>query len=176
MKNFKVVDKNTNKEYWISRSLAVAGFIISIYKDELYVLLERRGPGCPDNIGKLCGICGYLDFDETRLDAIIRETYEETGLNLDKIQCEFFDFGIEDDNFEGKQNITQRYIIKTDLEELVEQIKNGTINTKTKERGGEENEVSEFLLISYSKIKNMNSDEFAFGHKELIEQIYKYYI
>lgn len=176
MKNFKVTDKDTGKEYWISRSLAVAGFIVAIYETELYVLLERRGPGCPDNIGKLCGICGYIDFDETRADALIRETYEETGLDLNKLQWKFFEFGIEDDNFEGKQNITQRYVVLADIDELVEQVKNGTINTKTKERGGEENEVSEFLIISYSKIKDMNSDEFAFGHKKIIERIYEKYI
>ena len=176
MKNFKVTDKDTGKEYWISRSLAVAGFIVAVYENELYVLLERRGPGCPDNIGKLCGICGYLDFDETLVEAMIRETYEETGLDLNKLQCNFRDIGLEDNNFEGKQNITQRYLIKTDLKELVKQVENGTINTRTKERGGEENEVSEFLIISYSKIKDMNSDEFAFGHKEIIERIYEDYI
>lgn len=80
-KNFKIVEKGTGKEYWISRSVAVTGLIIIINPktQELEFLLEKRGPGCPDNVGKLCSVCGYLDWDETR----IRETYEETGLEID---------------------------------------------------------------------------------------------
>ena len=83
-KNFQIVDKETNKSYWISRSVAVTGLISAVGKDgEVYFLLERRGPGCPDNIGKLCSICGYLDWDETLEEAIVRETYEETGYKFD---------------------------------------------------------------------------------------------
>ncbi len=178
MKNFKVTDKDTGKEYWISRSMAVAGFIVAVDEEnELYVLLERRGPGCPDNIGKLCGVCGYIDYDETRIDAMFRETYEETGFDLKTdSDIKFFDLGIKDDEFEGKQNITQRYMILTDLEGLYKRLNDGTINIRTEERGGEKDEVSEFVILPYSKIEDMDPDEFAFGHKEVINQIVEDYL
>ena len=80
MKNFPVVDKNTEREYWISRSIAVVVFLFA--KDifgETYILAEQRGSGTPDPeyIGKYCVPCGYLDYDETIVQAAQRELMEE---------------------------------------------------------------------------------------------------
>ena len=49
MKNFPVIDKNSGREYWISRSIAAVVCIIAkdIYGDE-YVLAIQRGKGTPD--------------------------------------------------------------------------------------------------------------------------------
>ena len=63
---------------WLSRSCAVVGIIAVDNK----VLMVKRGLGCPDEVGKWVLPCGYLDYDETLQDAIIREVYEETGFNL----------------------------------------------------------------------------------------------
>ena len=83
MKNFPVIDKNTEREYWISRSIAVVVFLFA--KDTFnqeYILAEQRGTGTPDPeyIGKYCVPCGYLDYDETIVQAAQRELMEETGL------------------------------------------------------------------------------------------------
>ena len=43
--------------------------------------------------------------------------------------------------------------------------------TDTLSRGGENGEVSEFVFLTYDEIKEMDSDEFAFGHKEMIMEI-----
>ena len=49
MKNFSV---NVNgKEYWISRSVAVAGFIFKQKGNDLYALIEKRGKGAADYQG-----------------------------------------------------------------------------------------------------------------------------
>ena len=46
MKNFSV---NVNgKEYWISRSVAVACFIFKQNVDDLYALIEKRGNSAAD--------------------------------------------------------------------------------------------------------------------------------
>lgn len=171
--NFKIVDRDTGKIYWISRSLAVTGVIMASDGEDFYFLLERRGPGCPDNIGKLCSVCGYLNWDETRIEALKRETYEETGLKVADNQVLEFET-IDDPGRDAKQNIVTRYLIAFDYEDLLKALNDGTINTDTKSRGGEEFEVSEFVLLSLSEIDTMKSEDFAFGHKEMIHEILEY--
>ena len=168
--NFTIEDKKTGKIYWISRALAVTGVIMASDGNDLWFLLERRGPGCPDNVGKLCSVCGYLNWDETRIDAVLRETYEETGLRPELSQVLEFET-IDDPRRDAKQNVVTRYLIAYQYDELVRYMKEGTINTDTKSRGGESGEVSEFLLLSLSQIYNIDSDDFAFGHKEMIFEI-----
>lgn len=168
--NFTIEDKKTGKIYWISRSLAVSGVIMASGDDGVYILLTRRGPGCPDNVGKLCSVCGYLGWDETRLDAIKREIYEETGLKIENNQVIELET-IDDPSRDERQNIVTRYLINIDYTDLVTALETGVINTNTKSRGGEESEVSEFLLLKADDIESLDSSEFAFGHKEMIQEI-----
>ena len=63
MNNFPVI--KDGKEYWISRSIAVACFVYKIVNDEIYVLANKRGSGTPDFQGYWYCPCGYLDYDET---------------------------------------------------------------------------------------------------------------
>ena len=171
--NFTIEDKKTEKIYWISRAVAVTGVIMASDGNDFWFLLERRGPGCPDNVGKLCCVCGYLNWDETRLDALKRETYEETGLKIDNENCTIHELEtIDDPTRDTRQNVVTRYLIwyaqYTKLKELLD---SGVINTNTKSRGGEEGEVSEFLLLSESQIKSLPLEEFAFNHKEMILEV-----
>lgn len=167
--NFQITDKETGKVYWISRAHAVAGLIMfkTIRGGEWHFLLERRGPGCPDNIGKWCGICGYLNWGETRKEAIIREGFEETGYkaNPDNVieLCT-----IDDPTRDARENIVTRYAIIADYDQLFENYLDGIINSDTVSRGGEANEVSELKFFSASEIEKMDSEDFAFGHKEMI--------
>ena len=91
MKTFKnrhnTCIKQDGKEYWISRSVAVIGtiFMKNTKDNELYVLLSKRGEGTPDCKGYWNLACGYMDFDENGTDAVRREVWEETGLDLDEI-------------------------------------------------------------------------------------------
>jgi len=169
--NFQITDKETGKIYWISRAMAVAGVIMCKVTNggQWYFLLEKRGPNCPDNIGKWCGVCGYLNWGETRKEAMIREAYEETGYRAELenvIELET----IDDPTRDARENIVTRYAIIADFT-LFEQFSADEINIDTKSRGGEEGEVSELTIKSESDIRNMNSDEFAFGHKEMILEI-----
>lgn len=52
MKNFSV--KVNGKEYWISRSVATVCFIFKQKNNRTFVLIEKRGKGAADNIGKWC--------------------------------------------------------------------------------------------------------------------------
>lgn len=172
--NPKIVDRETGKTYYHHRSIAVTGVIVAKdFNDEVYVLLERRGSGCPDNIGKLCCVCGYLNWDETRLDAVKREAYEETGLRIDENFCDIYELEtIDDPNRDSRQNVVTRYAILYGFYSYLQKaLDSGVINIDTKSRGGEENEVSEFLLLSKSQILELPSEEFAFGHKEMILEV-----
>ena len=88
LKNQECYDKNGNMLGWFSRSVAVAVFIFRKKEDKLQVLLEKRGKGAADNIGKYCSACGYLEFNENLTDAAAREIFEEVGMkiNTDKLK------------------------------------------------------------------------------------------
>lgn len=86
MKNFPLLDEN-GKEWWISRSIAVTGCIFTFLNGKWCVLANKRGEGTPDFQGMWNMPCGYLDFDETTAQAVIREVYEETGIKVNQTTC-----------------------------------------------------------------------------------------
>jgi len=73
--------KVDGKTYWISRSVAVVGVHLAEHNDKMYVLVEKRSAkmDCP---GKWAVVSGYLDWDESAYDAVLRETIEETGFDV----------------------------------------------------------------------------------------------
>lgn len=160
MKNFKVVDKESEKEYWISRASAVVGIVYGLDKDgEPHFLVSKRGPGCPDHVGKWAFTCGYLDWDETKKEAVVRELWEELGLliqpSLPRRFCE-----IDDPGRDKRQNLVTRYLVRVDLSELQSKLESGVINKNSDQRGGESGEVGEIRLVT---AKEVGSLEWAFG-------------
>lgn len=175
-KNFQITATD-GKKYWISRSVAVHGMILAkdLETKEIYILLEKRGPKCPDEIGKWADICGYIDWDETLEDALKREIYEETGLYLDDLETlDIRQTGI-DDSIDGenavKQNITIRYQVLVDYREIKSLLDSGVININTKSRGGEDEEVSEIKLLKLTDSDPVDEKQFAFNHGKLINEI-----
>ena len=161
--NFTVVDKETGKTYWISRAMAVTTVLLKeTEKDGIMVLLQKRGPGCPDNIGKLCCSCGYLNWGETLKEAASRELWEETGIRVKESDIIPWKL-IDDPKRDARENVVQRFIAKISDEPQ------GNIDTAS--RGGEEGEVSELKWTSIEEIEKMDSSEFAFNHKEVIQEL-----
>lgn len=75
--------EHEGKTLWYSRSTAVSCYIFARNINfEWCVLANKRGPGCPNNVGLWNAPCGFLDFNETNIDACKRETWEETGVEL----------------------------------------------------------------------------------------------
>lgn len=173
MKNFPIIDKETGREYWISRSVCVLTMVVvnDIYSNE-YILAVQRGKGTPDTefIGKWCLPCGYVDFDETCKQAAKRELKEETGLSLPI--SKFTLVGINDDPTKDKrQNITFRYLARLDsyMEDLM---------FKLSDKDSEKNEVQS---IKFIPIDDIHKYEWAFNHDTLLETkllplIYNYQI
>lgn len=69
---------------FLSRSVAVVACVVCVEDGIPYVLVGERGEAV-DNSGKWCMPCGYLDWDETLDQAVLREVFEETGFSLASI-------------------------------------------------------------------------------------------
>ena len=94
MNNFPVIVDG--KEWWISRSVAIAASIYTINDDgKLCILANKRGPGLPVNVGKWSVVSGFIDFGETLRECCIREVHEETGVDISNVALTMRD--IEDD-------------------------------------------------------------------------------
>ena len=93
---------------------------------------------------------------------------DQIEIDIDKDTI--FQWLIKSDPSENHQNVVVRYIIFPNYYKVKKDLKLGRINTKTEERGGECNEVSEIKLYTEDEIKAMKSSDFAFGHKEMIEE------
>lgn len=94
------------RKVWLSRSMAVVG--VYVINDK--VLMVKRGPGCPDEVGKWVLPCGYLDGNETLKEAMYRETYEETGINIPEVRAYADSIGYhclmnEDDSFNSEEGM-----------------------------------------------------------------------
>lgn len=160
MKNFQITSTD-GKQYWIARSIAVAGFIFKTNdeKSELLVLANKRGSGTGDHTGLWNCPCGYLDFDETLAEACSREIKEECGLVVNPIKLVLH--YVEDSPSAFRQNVTHRftsYLGKGDNTKI-------SIGTE-----GEANEVEQVKWIPLSKVDDY---EWAFNHGSVIKEIAK---
>ncbi|MFW6225713.1 MAG: NUDIX hydrolase [bacterium] len=154
-----------DKLIWESRSVAVNCLVILSLKNNLYILSEKRGSGSPDNVGKWCFPCGYLDFDETATDAAIREVYEETSLDLYKyVDTSFMllnnlnqPWYVDSIPNDSKQNVTLRFAT----------VIRDVIFPDLSDEHSEENEIDELKWISFTDIGNY---DWAFRHDEIIKE------
>jgi len=153
MKNFPVTIDN--KEYWISRSVSVEGFIFT-EDNGLRVLANKRGPGCPNDVGKWNCPCGYLDYDETIKQACIREVKEETDLTIDPSSLQFLWI---DSNPKGqRQNVSIAFC----------SFKSSYAGQTVTGEGAEPNEVEEVEWIGLDELDNY---DWAFEHNYSIMRV-----
>lgn len=197
MKNFKITAKEDGKEYWISRAMAVTGIVRAIKipeseneEPEIFYLISKRGAGSPDYVGKWQCTCGYLDFDENLSYAVLREIYEETGLDLrDEIDEEVEFFPIQpinekkvfnfqflelDDSpsHDPRQNVVARYLVDVNYNWIKELLDNGTINCQTETRGGEPGEIDDIRLVKGQDLdKDPYIGNFAFNHERRLNEL-----
>ena len=170
MKNFKnrqnefVTKENIGERgFFISRSVAVVGIIIAKMDNKLFALVNKRGIGAADNIGKFNACCGYMDWSETGSEAITREIYEESGVDIDvikstkKILYNFTEqpFYVNTDPNENRQNISLSYGLLFETDNLPE----------TSSCYSEHDEIEE---IKWMDINDINKYDFAFGHDKRI--------
>lgn len=103
------------EELWISRSVTVLPALFFVQGANTYVPLGLRGNGLPDECGKWALPGGYLDYDETAGEAVLRESWEEMGLNLLELQHQYRFVGSLDQPYYvlsqpwRRQNVTLRF-------------------------------------------------------------------
>lgn len=117
------------------------------------LLLERRAPHLLEG-GKWSLPGGYLDFNETAEEGILRELYEETGwtgevMGLLRINSN------PNRPKEDRQNVALEFIVKP-LEKT----------------GTGDNEVSDLAWVSFEDLPS--ADELAFDHGETIALYMEY--
>lgn len=164
MKNFPV--KVDGKEYWISRSVAVAVSIYTYINGKLCILANKRGTGLPgqnfSNPGKWNVISGFIDYDETLKEACIREVHEETGVDISNVELKLM--LIDDSPERSGQVILFRYIgFYYNPENKI------TLTNKY----SEPKEVDDVKFIPIDELDNY--DWTSENHKEKIKE-YGYYI
>lgn len=155
-KNFPI--KKDGKTYWVSRSIAVLGLVIAERGDEHYILVNKRGEGCPDFQGMWNIPCGYLDYNETTKEAVSREIWEECGVRIEP--SAFVLHSINDDPNEGKlQNVTIRYVARVPESVMDIPLNNG--NSETDEVDG----------IMWMNVNDIENYDWAFNHRFLLRNI-----
>lgn len=157
---------------WLSRSVAVVVTVWFKVNEEFYLLLGKRGPGCPDEVGKWNLPCGYLDWDEDLQQACLREVWEETGLNLDNYLNQS---NVLIDQFTElpwaitshkrgenamKQNVSHHYGVVIEVDQL----------PKLSSANCEPGEIADLQWLSEGEIESL---DYAFNHKEKIYDFLK---
>jgi len=158
------VIEHDGRKIWLSRSCAVVGMVWLNVEGQIYILINKRGKGASDNVGKYNLPCGYLDYDETLLEASIREIYEETGLNIgNRYSFSEQPIFVSSDVTNNRQNVSNyfKFYCLCSKEEF-ENIKNGLTTENS-----EPDEVEEILFIKFEDVDNY---DFCFNHEKRIKQ------
>lgn len=107
--------------FFNSRSTAVVAMIFAITEEGTKVLITKRSESMMDSPGQFSLPCGYLDWDETRYEAMMREVYEETSFYMPDFE-KFLAYDndkqpiyIKDKPSEHRQNISNIYLLIYDF-------------------------------------------------------------
>lgn len=141
---------------WRSRSVAVCAMIRS---NDDSILITKRSDTMDTNPGKWCLPCGYLDYNESIHQALIREVLEEVGLNIDK-ECAILYHINDAPGSDHLENITFHFLIDLPINAADIPI---TLS----------DEVSTHAWLSHDDIMadKFEGKEAAFGHFKRIKKV-----
>lgn len=146
MKNYPVKNPETGKTDWVSRSVAVAVSIYAWIDSKFCILANQRGSGTKErplnHAGEWNVISGFIDYDETLLEACVREVHEETGVDIKDVQLTLKK--VDDDPKRENQVILFRYCgFITNAKDI-----------KLTNKYSEKNEVAEIKWIPLDELDN----------------------
>lgn len=165
------------QDYFISRAVAVVGVVFAIpLIGGMHVLTTKRSKRMRDEPNKHCVPCGYLDFDETLYDGMIREVFEETSLYLPNYQdlCVFDNnkqpYQIKDSPSDNRQNVSMLYMTVLDFSANMDRFP-----TEIEMHFGNETQEVKWLPL-IDLYANKVDWEWAFHHDETIKTASDYYL
>ena len=144
MHNCVVGYDGDGNQIWRARDVATETIVFNCINGVWHVLANKRGPGCPNNKGLWNIPSGYLDYNEECEDCAVRETYEETGIKLDRDKLKLFELDSHVDPGDIKQNVVAVYWTEYD-----------GLTTFT-DAYSEKNEVSEIRWIPFTDLMKYN--------------------
>jgi 8-oxo-dGTP pyrophosphatase MutT (NUDIX family) len=167
------------QDFFISRSCAVVGVILAYTSTGMRVLIEKRSNKMMDEASKVGIPCGYLDWDETLYEAMMREVYEETSFYIpDYEKYVIFDnnkqpFFVKDNpKTDKRQNVSHIYLTVFDFQDSQQAIDAFPADI-------EKYSDKEIAWIKWMKLLDFYSTrqdyEWAFNHDETIESAIKFY-
>ena len=167
MNNFPFTHEG--KTYWYSRSVACTMylFIYCKFERKWYILISKRGKGCPSNVGKWNCPGGYLDFNESLEDGARRECYEETGIQYSgplKLAS------ISTNLNSSSQNVVCSFYGMEEVDTIED------VKCKFSMEHNEKDEVEDIELLDLEDLFTWHSHyhtTFAFGHDDMIREIFK---
>lgn len=143
--------------YYISRSCAVEAIVLTRKNNTRYVLANKRGPGCFNNVGLWNVPSGYVDLNESCENAAVRETFEETGVHINAKGLTLYCI---DSVPEGRQNIVVIYYTVIDSE-----------HTDTSKNYCEDGEVDEILWIPEENLDKVRW--ISYDHIQRVKNVMK---
>lgn len=142
---------------WSGRYCAVCAIVMIEKGGDKYLLINKRGKGTPNEIGKYNITCGFLEANETGQQGCSRELREECGYYVAPEKFKLY--GVSTKPQPNDVNVTIRYIAK--LQDFPQ---------KVQAHGGEKDEVESVHFINIKDYKKYN---WAFNHKKMIEKMIK---
>lgn len=172
------IDNGINKfkrDIWISRAPAVVGIIFTFgIVGGSRVLVIKRSKKMREEPNKFGAPSGYLDWDETGFDGMIREVYEETSMYLPDYDP-FLMFNNNREPFfvqcdpkkDKNQNISLTYVLAFDFSN----------NPDFFPIDIEKYTDSETALVEWLNLQDFYNEkrEWAFNHDERIVMAHKYF-
>lgn len=139
---------------WRSRSIAICAIVIS---NDLDCVVTKRSDKV-DNPGKWSLPCGYLDWDESIHQALIRELWEELGLDVRGKFAGLYHVS-DGPNKDERQNVSFHFIVAPDC---------STEELRSKIKLCDEATEFDFISLDEAKAGEFGDKEFAFGHDKRI--------
>ena len=169
-----VFNNRENTMVWASRSCAVVGVVFAFgVEGGSKVLRIKRSIEMPDEPLKYALPSGYLDWDESAFDGMVREVYEETSLYLPDYNPFLINnnyeqpFFVQSDPTAHRQNVSLYYLMVYDF----------TSHQNFFPKEIETYSDSETEKVEWLGLQNFynKEDSWAFHHNEMIEKAMRYY-
>jgi 8-oxo-dGTP pyrophosphatase MutT (NUDIX family) len=164
------------QDFFVCRATAVVGVVFAFTDIGMKILITRRSNTMRDEANKYGIPCGYLDFNETRHEAMIREVYEETSLYLPEYE-KYLLFNNDGDPYKTKdkpgedkrQNISHIYLNVFDFSKEPDKFPKSIEAFSCKETA----------LVKWMKLEEFYltypNYEWAFNHDETIKSAVIYH-